>query len=857
MAVKNKLQISTQRKAPRRCSVCGKTGHNTRTCVGIQAPKHASTKARQNSSHIVVHVVDKVRFSPHVVELGKKQETKHWEGIRVYNLEKQVKQERGVLDFAKMVREANVQTLQHQNTSAPKQFITRPRKKTSSVKRVEFRKIRQSLNIQRHILNLGSYLRDGSMQPVYAMQNKFRKLQENFSIKRFALSAMIFLLIISVPFPAVGFYRKVQKDTTQIVSESTNAFLSLQSSTLAALQNNIPQAEYDLNSALNSFGNAQELIDKEYKAMVYVASTLPVVGTKIKSRQHLLLAGHHLALGNTYLVKGIDEATHGEDLNLIDSLGVLKAHMASSLPQYEDALTELGNVGAESLPVDYQSSFDEFKTLFAAFINDMRDIVYVMDGIQILLGGDGFRRYLVVFQNQHELRATGGFAGSFAIVDVQNGKILNIDLPAGGTYDVQGQLDVYVKPPLPLQLVDQRWEFHDSNWFSDFAVASEKMSWFYRHSRNVTVDGVVAVNASVLERILRVLGPVYNEDYDLLFDADNVLSDIQYEVETKEEGEDNTKPKEILSLLLDQLLDSLGELKPAQLMGLVTELNDALQEKEIQVYFEDDGLQRKFNEFGWTGEIKETSPGQDYLMVVNSNIGGGKSDALIESNVEHEALVLDDGSVIDTVTITRTHTGKGDETFYGLPNIDYVRLYVPEGSELLDAGGFIYPPEDAFKVPPSWYEEDTDLAVQERGETFHVGSGTRITQEFGKTAFGNWIITYPTETTEIFFVYKLPFKIFEDGEQMTTAGANRMDEVIGLLTSQGTDSETSRYSLLVQKQSGFDSSLSHTIIYPNSWRPVWKIGDDIHVSVNGAQVSTKFDTDKVFGIVMKQDVDGK
>src|SRR3989338_7466370 len=132
---------------------------------------------------------------------------------------------------------------------------------------------------------------------------------------------------------------------------------------------------------------------------------------------------------------------------------------------------------------------------------------------------------------------------------------------------------------------------------------------------------------------------------------------------------------------------------------------------------------------------------QDYLMVVHTNLGGGKSDASIEETIEQEAVIAADGSVIDTVTLKRVHTGRPGELFYGDANLDYVRLYVPAGSELLAAGGFTYPTEESFLVADEWFKDDEDLTRYEEERGVHVQSGTRLTREFGKTVFGNWIVT--------------------------------------------------------------------------------------------------------------------
>ncbi len=638
----------------------------------------------------------------------------------------------------------------------------------------------------------------------------------------------------------------IQDDTARIIAESTNAFLSLQSSTVSAFHNNIPQAQYDLTAALNSFSNAEEIIDKEYKALVFVARLLPFVGNQVKSRQELLLAGHHVALGNTYLVKGFGEVAEREDMPLLDRLLLLQQHIRSAIPQYDEALARIDDVDPRVLPEEYQDSFDDFRDLFAGIIDDMTEMESVVDGVHAMMGGDSLKRYLVLFQNHHELRPTGGFVGSFAVVDVQQGKILDITVPGGGSYDLQGQLDTFVKPPLPLQVVNERWEFQDGNWFPDFAASAQKMAWFYQHSRNSTVDGVIAINSTVLERLLNVIGPIENKDYDIILAGEQALETLQYHVETYDE-EENT-PKAVLSVLLEQLMDKIAQVDPASVVGLVTELHSALEEKEIQVYFDDESVQTLFHEYGWTGTLTETPDMQDYLMVVNTNLRGGKSDAKIQQQIHHQAVVQEDGSVIDTVLVTRTHGGDGTQEFFDEMNSSYLRLYVPAGAELLDAGGFVYPDEASFDVPPAWYEDDPDVARIEQDEHIHVDTGTRITGEFGKTVFANWIVTQPGEETQVYFTYRLPFNVYEDSHVRVNRG-----DVASLFKKVKGQETLSRYSVVLQKQSGAQTDVSHAIIYPDGWVPVWESGtDDMSLSVNGAQSEGPFDTDKAYGIIMKK-----
>lgn len=855
MVTRGKIKRTTRKRAPRKCSICGRNGHNARTCdtatkQRLQATQKRKIEETSKSSHVSVQVTPQIETSPHVVRIAPQQKTRHWEDAKVYQAKK-IKRQRTTVDFAHMVKTANTSD---DTTKEPQIDIL---EEISKIRRQ--RPFRDTVSAQKGLKMIGAKKPSLVARAVQSsidrvqdtgerVSHTTQSIKDQFHFRKFALSAVAMIMLLALPFPAVGFYNKLQDDTARIVAESTNAFLSLQSSTVSAFHNNIPQAQYDLTAALNSFSNAEEIIDKEYKALVYVARLLPFVGNQVKSRQELLLAGHHVALGNTYLVKGFGEVAEREDVPLLDRLLLLQQHMRSAIPQYEEALSRIDSVDPRVLPEEYQGSFEDFRVLFAALIDDMTEMDSVVEGVHAMLGGESLKRYLVLFQNHHEIRPTGGFVGSYAVLDVQQGKILDITVPGGGSYDLQGQLDTFVKPPLPLQVVNSRWEFQDGNWFPDFEASAQKMAWFYQHSRNSTVDGVIAVNSTVLERLLKVIGPIENKDHDIILAGEKALETLQYHVETYDNEEENT-PKAVLSVLLEQMMDKIADIDAASVVSLVNELHSALGEKEIQVYFEDEEVQTLFEEYGWTGNISETPATQDYLMVVNTNLHGGKSDAKINQHIHHQAVIQDDGSVIDTVLVTRMHDGEGDLEIFDRANSSYLRLYVPEGAELLDAGGFVYPDETAFDVSPAWYEDDPDVRRIERNEEIHVDTGTRITEEFGKTVFANWIVTQPGEETQVYFTYRLPFNVYQDGGVRVESGG----EIASLIKKAQGQESLSRYSVVLQKQSGAYTDLSHAVIYPDGWVPVWQSGtDDMDISVNGAQVEGPFKTDKAYGIIMKK-----
>ena len=786
--------MKKKKKKLRRCSLCNLAGHTKRTCGLGKDEKKTKSKA---SGAVRVKVSSSHERSPHVVELDPHKGA-HWKQVLAYK-EKTARDVRPEeINLSQVVRDANEAEgvyEQHESLSF-----------TQTLK-----------DDLRYALKIAPKMAEEHMASFHVSFPRVRRVM--------AVITVIVLLIL--PLPAVSYFLEVHEDTQKVIEKSTQAFLSLQSSTAAAFGNNLGQARYDLNEALNAFSGAQSVIDNEHKLLTAVASMLPVVGTQIRERQDLLFAGHHVALGNTYIVKGLDEAVKDEDLDFSDRLAIMKSHMKAALPQYDIALERLSGVSPDALPYEYQEPYAEFRLLFATLVDDLHDLVDVMDALGSIIGEEEFRRYLLVFQNHHEIRPTGGFIGSMAVADVQKGKLMDISVPGGGSYDLQGQLDTYLAPPIPLQLVNYRWHFHDANWFADFKVSAEKLMWFYEHSRDSTVDGVIAINASVLERLLQVLGPVSAGDGHMVLAQEKALSDIQYAVEVDYDKQQN-KPKQIIGDALSSIMDQLKDLKATDMLRLLTQLHDALVQKEIQVYVSDSSSQKTLSEFGWTGEVPEIEKNEDFLMVVNSNIGGGKSDARIKQQIDHQAVVQSDGSVLVTARVKRTHGGVEGEQFYGDRNINFMRFYVPSGARLVDAGGFSFPEEESFLAPPAWYVDDPDVKKTQENVQFHKETGTLIAQELGKTVFANWVLTEPGQSSEVFVQYILPFRVLSS------------------------DTKRSTYRLRVEKQSGVNSRLSHQVMYPRSFKPIWTGSEMMNVGTNGASIDTLLSEDEVFAIMVQR-----
>ncbi len=466
----------------------------------------------------------------------------------------------------------------------------------------------------------------------------------------------------------------------------------------------------------------------------------------------------------------------------------------------------------------------------------------VSDIVKKILGYETEKRYLIIFQNNNEIRPTGGFIGSFALVDIWRGEIKKIEVPPQGSYALQGWLLENVLAPEPLQLIASRWEFQDANWFPDFPASAQKIMWFYTKSGGPSVDGVIAVTADFFRKILEVIGPIGMPNYGKVIDSENFDFEIQKSVEIEYDRKEN-KPKQIIADLVSKTIEKILINDSGQLAKLAGVLNQVLIEKDLLLYFNDKEIQKAVLDLGWGGEIKETSG--DYLMVVDTNIAGGKTDAVIENKIEHLAQISDDGSIINRVTITKIHRGIKGELFTGVRNVDYLRIYVPKGSELLEAKGFEAPPQEFFDSPEDYLKPDKDLSIFEKQISFDKESGTKISEEFGKTVFGNWVQIDPGETKAVVFTYRLPFKL--SFEKTSRDWFSSLKQSLGLGKKEGVI-----YSLLIQKQPGSRAEIKSELKFPYNWRPIWKYPESLQIKDAAWLTREKMTTDFFYGAMFEE-----
>ncbi len=663
-------------------------------------------------------------------------------------------------------------------------------------------------------------------------------------------SAIIFttcLVIMIIPFKLYGWYNQLNELKGRVLGVSKIAFNDLFFGGRLVKESNFDFAGQKFLQASENFYLAERQIGHINKMVASLAALTPNKELRMASEAENLLA-----IGKT---TSLLAQKYVSILNAVISDNELKLKLLTVNNVSDEALILtkkleqlIGEVNIESLPNQYAELFviskgySGFITKTTENINRLTKQLITFTGV-----GDGIKtqtkkRYLAVFQNNTEIRATGGFIGSYALIDFQDGKLINIEVPKGGSYDTEAGLNELILSPQPMHLIRTRWFFWDANWWPDWPTSAKKLMWFYEKSNGPTVDGVISFTPEVIERLLSIIGPIdMTENYGVVINADNFLLNTRSSIT---EQKNTNQPKKIIGDLAQKIIEIIPKkISRENIIEFSRIIEQSMKEKNILFYFSDDQLQNYIKNHGWSGEVVNTS--KDYLMVVNTNIAGGKSDKKITQQIFHQAEIQSDGSVIDSLTIIREHRGIKNEPFSGVRNVNWLRIYVPEGSKLISADGFESPSFSYFKKPELFYSSDPDLNNENIEFTLDTISGTRIYRESNKTVFANWSMVDPGKKTVITIRYRLPFNIFSKPIEHN----NKFEQF--LYPSQKT---RYTYSLYLQKQSGAKTSSieSRVILLDNSKLAVWHYPKDLRITDDQGWIKiSELNSDKLFAFIIE------
>ena len=263
----------------------------------------------------------------------------------------------------------------------------------------------------------------------------------------------------------------------------------------------------------------------------------------------------------------------------------------------------------------------------------------------------------------------------------------------------------------------------DGNWSPDFPTAAQQVEYFYHlQGGQEEFDGIIGVNAIVLEDLLKLIGSVYLSEFDKQFNSEDVLYQVEYEVEQgyTQRGIDYGQRKTVFKALIKEILSKVTERDIQDQVELKDLLLEELNKKNIIVFLKNIENQEVIANLSWNGAVDKFY-NYDYLMINEANLSARKSNAFIKRSVDYQIDLTKERPEV-TLKIEYDHQGKQIDWF-STDYQAYLRVYVPHGS------------------------------TSDQMESF---------DELGKTVFGNLIKVPTGQKMVIEFKYSLPEKIKQD-----------------------------------------------------------------------------------------------
>jgi hypothetical protein len=259
-----------------------------------------------------------------------------------------------------------------------------------------------------------------------------------------------------------------------------------------------------------------------------------------------------------------------------------------------------------------------------------------------LLGADEPRTYLLLAQNRDEIRATGGFISSVGIVTIDRGEAT---LRIENSYALDNFAhEAYPAPPEPLQryMGAELWLLRDANWSPDFPTSAQTAAGLYSLGQGGTVDGVIAFDQVALLNLLEALGPVTLDDGSTVT-AENIEAVLQAEwtPEPRNLSPDSRLGADLQLRRLGQALLSrlTAEQSSGDILALALALRRSFAEKHLLAMIAQPDVSALLAGLNWDSAIR---PGaQDFLYVVDSNVGFNKVNTVIQKSIHYHVDLAD------------------------------------------------------------------------------------------------------------------------------------------------------------------------------------------------------------------------
>jgi hypothetical protein len=608
-------------------------------------------------------------------------------------------------------------------------------------------------------------LESASTQPTnpVVVDNRPRKRTRRFFSKKLLVASAVLVAIIFV------FGLILIAPMQKAVSDAQATFAQVKITVDVLKKQNIEQASAELDKTNEKLTQTQKSLDK----MNYL-KFVPIANMYYEDAQHLTKAGFYgLSAARVFIdsiepyadvlgLKGKGSFVGGTASQRIETavttMGKITPHIDDIAVQMEGARKEIDAVDPNHYPPIFggekiRKGLSDAKKIVdqgVTFVSEAKPLIKLLPS---LLGDPKEKKYLILFQNDKELRPTGGFITAYAIFRIDKG-VISVD-SSNDIYALDNRISGKSKAPAPiLKYLPQvpLLNLRDSNLSPDFITSMNTFNSIYEKAPGyVDVDGIIALDTNVLVSTIKILddevyagGVRFTSKEDPRCDCPQVIYELERLISTPKSVDlkvttleaVQAQRKDLIGVLLYSIMDKALKSSPKLYWGqLFQDMLTQVQQKHIMFYIYNDDAQAGVESLNAAGRIRPFEG--DYFHINQANFGGAKSNLFVEEAVSQNYEVAGDGTITKKVVINYKNPHAPSDCNLERGNLcinavlrDWIRIYVPLGSKLIDSKG--------SEVKMTSYDE------------------------LGKTVFEGFLTVRPKGSATLSISYILPFEV-KDG----------------------------------------------------------------------------------------------
>lgn len=391
-----------------------------------------------------------------------------------------------------------------------------------------------------------------------------------------------------------------------------------------------------------------------------LASCAPVYGGDVKSARVLVSALCDVSDSALVpLADSLSSATPGKlfadgviNVSVLQAVADSLADAAPVITGSNESVQGIGNMKLAQLQDYVDKAKSAFSTLSSA-VDAADEVAPLLPGI---FGADGqTRNYLVVAENNVEIRANGGYGGAQGIISVTDG-VMTIN-------DFQPKISMGIENALPVTDEEEALfnyatgemgdDSGDALFTPDFPRAASLISQMWEITYGDHVDGVVALDPVFLQYLLCVVGGTTLPDGSTM-DGTNAAKVLMHDVYWNYDDTDiqDAMFSAAASAAFDKVLGGLGG---ADLKTLLSAVTKGFDEGRFIAWMEnadEEALVKKMGIDASLPDASDTSAAPVAGVYVN-NIRGSKMDWFLDKSVSLGTAAKNaDGSTSYPVSVT-------------------------------------------------------------------------------------------------------------------------------------------------------------------------------------------------------------